>query len=83
MAIYTDLRPHTLACFTVVVVLSVTLSALMSIVVAVLGLLTFGDHVATDLMVNYDYSDPVVIVAMVMVAVKAIATYPILLFVLK
>ena len=78
--LYACMKKRSLVNLTKVVVFSILLSLGVYTLVGVLGLLSFGDKVATDMITNYDATDPVVIVAMVAVTIKAIITYPIILF---
>ncbi|KAL3860332.1 hypothetical protein ACJMK2_010471 [Sinanodonta woodiana] len=46
---------------------------------AAFGYLTFGDKVTSDILLSYDHS-PVILIAVILIAVKTYTTYPILLF---
>jgi sodium-coupled neutral amino acid transporter 7/8 len=48
--------------------------------ISIFGLLTFGENIASDLMVNYDASKVGVLVAIVVIAFKTVTTYPVILF---
>lgn len=48
--------------------------------ISVFGLLTFGESIASDLMVNYDARKAGVLVAIVVIAFKTVTTYPVILF---
>jgi len=48
--------------------------------VSVFGLLTFGQDIASDLMVNYDARKAGVMVAILVIAFKTVTTYPIMLY---
>ncbi len=47
---------------------------------ATYGYLTFGDLIASDVLLSYNSSDPAVIVAILAISIKTYTTYPILCF---
>ena len=48
--------------------------------IAVFGVLTFGNQINSDLMMNYDATKPLVLIGIAAIAFKTITTYPLILF---
>ena len=48
--------------------------------ISIFGLLTFGQDIASDLMVNYDAKKTGVLLGILVIAFKTITTYPVILF---
>ena len=80
MPLFYSARPPRLLTFSYAVVAAVSGCTVIYTIVGVFGYLTFGNQVSSDMLTNYSTSDPLVLVAMIMLAIKSIMTYPIILF---
>ena len=64
----------------VTIAISLFITTIVYNVVTIFGLLTFGSKIEGDLMVNYDASNVMVLIGIIIVAFKAVLTYPPVLF---
>jgi sodium-coupled neutral amino acid transporter 7/8 len=78
--IYSCLEKRSLGAFVKSVSLALLICAATYSVAGILGYLTFGSNVPSDILEAYDAKDPVVFVGLVSLALKMYTTYPILLF---
>jgi len=81
--IYPCMKPRRLSNFIASAALAISICAFTYTVAATYGYLTFGSLVASDILESYGGDgpmDPMVVIAIVAIAVKTYTTYPILLF---
>ncbi|CAN8004585.1 unnamed protein product, partial [Ixodes hexagonus] len=78
--IYGCLADRRLSTFSRVVAVAVFLTAVLYTLTAVFGYWTFGRGVASDVLELYDASRPAVLVAVLAMAAKVVATYPVLTY---
>lgn len=64
----------------VTIAISIFITTIVYNIVTIFGLLTFGSKIEGDLMVSYDASNVMVMVGIIIVAFKAVLTYPPVLF---
>ncbi|NWS72356.1 AVT2 protein, partial [Crotophaga sulcirostris] len=77
VAIYSSMRNQSFSHWVVVSVLSMLICLLIYSLTGVYGYLTFGEAVASDVLMSYPGNDPVVIIARVLFGVSIITIYPI------
>ncbi|KFO73386.1 Putative sodium-coupled neutral amino acid transporter 8, partial [Cuculus canorus] len=77
VAIYSSMRNQSFSHWVTVSVLSMLICLLIYSLTGVYGYLTFGEAVASDVLMSYPGNDPVVIVARVLFGVSIITIYPI------
>ena len=74
--VYNSLRKRSVKEFSKTVVTAVSLCMVVYTMVGAAGYITYGEDVKTDLLTAYYPPDATVLVAMAMVGIKAIITYP-------
>ncbi|NXI46514.1 AVT2 protein, partial [Galbula dea] len=77
VAIYSSMRNQSFSHWVVVSVLSMLICLLIYSLTGLYGYLTFGEAVASDVLMSYPGNDPVVIVARLLFGVSIITIYPI------
>ncbi|NWH70384.1 AVT2 protein, partial [Piaya cayana] len=77
VAIYSSMRNQNFSHWVTVSVLSMLICLLIYSLTGVYGYLTFGEAVASDVLMSYPGNDPIVIVARVLFGVSIITIYPI------
>lgn len=78
--IYSCMKERTVRRFSVCVVSAIAVCLIAYTGAATFGYLTFGNTVPSDILQAYDASQPHVLIAIVALAAKSCATYPILSF---
>ncbi|NXL92620.1 S38A6 protein, partial [Alectura lathami] len=77
VAIYSSMRNQSFSHWVAVSVLSMLICLLIYSLTGLYGYLTFGDDVATDVLMSYPGNDPVVIVARLLFGISIVTIYPI------
>ncbi|KAM6064190.1 LOW QUALITY PROTEIN: solute carrier family 38 member 8 [Theristicus caerulescens] len=77
VAIYSSMRNQSFCHWVVVSVLSMLICLLIYSLTGLYGYLTFGEAVASDVLMSYPGNDPVVIVARLLFGVSIVTIYPI------
>ncbi|NXJ76602.1 S38A6 protein, partial [Trogon melanurus] len=77
VAIYSSMRNQSFSHWVTVSVLSMLICLLIYSLTGIYGYLTFGEAVASDVLMSYPGNDPVVIVARLLFGVSIITIYPI------
>ncbi|XP_010150683.1 PREDICTED: putative sodium-coupled neutral amino acid transporter 8, partial [Eurypyga helias] len=77
VAIYSSMRNQSFSHWVAVSVLSMLVCLLIYSLTGLYGYLTFGDAVASDVLMSYPGNDPVVIVARLLFGVSVVTIYPI------
>jgi sodium-coupled neutral amino acid transporter 7/8 len=78
--IYSCMKERTVKRFSVCMFSAIFICFVAYTVAATFGYLTFGSNVPSDILQAYDASQPHVLIAIVALAAKSCATYPILSF---
>ncbi|XP_026712766.1 putative sodium-coupled neutral amino acid transporter 8 [Athene cunicularia] len=77
VAIYSSMRNQSFSHWVAVSVLSMLICLLIYSLTGIYGYLTFGEAVASDVLMSYPGNDPVVIVARLLFGVSIVTIYPI------
>ncbi|NXL02379.1 S38A6 protein, partial [Mesembrinibis cayennensis] len=77
VAIYSSMRNQSFCHWVIVSVLSMLICLLIYSLTGLYGYLTFGEAVASDVLMSYPGNDPVVIVARLLFGVSIVTIYPI------
>ncbi|XP_062860398.1 putative sodium-coupled neutral amino acid transporter 8a [Trichomycterus rosablanca] len=79
VAIYSSLENKKLLNWSIISLVSMVICFVLYTIIGIYGYLTFGNHVAADILMSYSERDILLIIARVLVGVSVITVYPIML----